>query len=527
MAVGAQRSNLMTVPTDCDQRDERLGWMGDANLSGESMMLNFDMPGFFRHFIELMTTEMDKDGSLPDVVPFVRFGNRPGDVSWSGAYVNWFYLLWKYDDDLETTKKHLGSILDQLDNIKMQAKAGLKNMHTPYGDWCPPPKKMGDGQGPKPSSPYTSAFSYLAMIRQVQELAEALGNKTLSADLTIQFNDVSKEFNDAFYSPTNNSAVYDNGLQTALVLPLSLGIVPDKIRAESALINSIKGLQGHYNTGIIGFRWLFDALSDMGEHNTALNILSKTDYPSIGYYFANGEEPATENLWELPDANREGTGMNSRNHHMWSSYSSYLIRKVVGISQHHQSNGYWDLELRPGYFTDLSSASGILRLKQGSVKLSWKKHGGEHCDSAAKGDAVHLDCGENGGFISRILFASYGFPQGTDCDSMKIDPKCHDAMIENNVVKHCLGKKKCDIKALSNGLSCKNFDGKVERLVVKVKCSVEDAKLHVKTQLPLGTSARLYHTTKSRKTNSGNDIHFSEKYIDLRESGRYEHILEY
>ena len=135
--------------------------------------------------------------------------------------------------------------------------------------------------------------------------------------------------------------------------------------------------------------------------------------------------------------------------------------------------------------------------------------------------------GENGGFISRILFASYGFPQGTDCDSMKIDPKCHDAMIENNVVKHCLGKKKCDIKALSNGLSCKNFDGKVERLVVKVKCSVEDAKLHVKTQLPLGTSARLYHTTKSRKTNSGNDIHFSEKYIDLRESGRYEHILEY
>ena len=94
---------------------------------------------------------MDKDGSLPDVVPYVRFGNRPGDVSWSGAKsVNWFYLLWKYDDDLETTKKHLGSILNQLDNIKMQAKVGLKNMHTPYGDWCPPPKKMGDGQGPKP-----------------------------------------------------------------------------------------------------------------------------------------------------------------------------------------------------------------------------------------------------------------------------------------------------------------------------------------------------------------------------------------
>ena len=188
------------------------------------------------------------------------------------------------------------------------------------------------------------------MIRQVQELAEALGNKTLSADLTNQFNSVSKEFNDAFYSPTNNSAVYDNGLQTALVLPLSLGIVPDKMRAKLALVDSIKEVQGHYNTGIIGFRWLFDVLSDMDEHDTAFSVLSKTDYPSIGYYFANGEEPATENLWELPDANREGTGMNSRNHHMWSSYSSYLVRKVVGISQHHKSNGFLERGIKTGIF---------------------------------------------------------------------------------------------------------------------------------------------------------------------------------
>ena len=149
-----------------------------------------------------------------------------------------------------------------------------------------------------------------------------------------------------------------------------------------------------------------------------------------------------------------------------------------------------------------------MKLKQGNVKLSWKKHGGEHCDSAAKGGIVHLDCGEHGGVISKILFASYGFPQGTDCASMKIDPKCHDSKTEDTILKHCLGKEKCDMKALSNGLSCENVDGKVERLVVKVKCSVEDAKLHVKTHLPLGTSARLYHTKKSRKTNLGNDIHF-------------------
>ena len=136
----------------------------------------------------------------------------------------------------------------------------------------------------------------------------------------------------------------------------------------------------------------------------ALNLLSNTDYPSIGYYFANGEEAATENLWELPDANREGVGMNSRNHHMWSSYSSYLVRKVAGISQHRASSGHWDLELRPGYFKDLSYASSTLKLKQGDVVLNWEKIGGTHCDRAAKGDVVHLNCGENGGVLAAIEF---------------------------------------------------------------------------------------------------------------------------
>ena len=520
MAVGAQRSNLMSVPTDCDQRDERLGWMGDANLSGESMMLNFDMPGFFRHFINIMTSEQDEDGSLPDVVPFVRFGGRPADVSWSGVYINWFYQLWKHDDDLDTAKEHLDDMLSQLDNVKMQAKAGLNKMHTPYGDWCPPPIKMGTGQGPKPSSPYTSAFSYLAMIGQVQEIALALGNKTVSSKLSTMFNEVAKEFNNVFYS-TKNETVYDNGLQTALVLPMALNIVPDMDRAKDALLASIKKMNGHYNCGIVGFRWLFDVLSNINEHDMALNLLSNTDYPSIGYYFANGEEAATENLWELPDANREGVGMNSRNHHMWSSYSSYLVRKVAGISQHRASSGHWDLELRPGYFKDLSYASSTLKLKQGDVVLNWEKIGGTHCDRAAKGDVVHLDCGENGGVISEVTFASYGFLKGTTCSSMKVT-SCQDPNTHKKVTEMCLGKNRCDVKS-SSDIICNGDVDQVEQLVVKVKCSSK-AKLHVKTVVPLGSKARLYYQESSSASSNLKKV---EKFVDLLESGSYEHVFEY
>ena len=88
MALGAQRSNMMTVPTDCDQRDERLGWMGDMNLSGDSVALNYDALQFIRFFVSTIATELAQDGSLTDVVPFARFGGRPGDVSWTAAFPN-------------------------------------------------------------------------------------------------------------------------------------------------------------------------------------------------------------------------------------------------------------------------------------------------------------------------------------------------------------------------------------------------------------------------------------------------------
>ena len=161
MALGAQRSNMMTVPTDCDQRDERLGWMGDANLSGDSMALNFDVSAFFNFFVRTMVSEEGDDGSLPDVVPFNRYGNRPADVSWSAALPNLLHVLWQAGGEPRTTSArrtpcepahHVNlppaAVLWQVDgelpsnasaaalkaqiaNVGEQAAKGLGQMHTP------------------------------------------------------------------------------------------------------------------------------------------------------------------------------------------------------------------------------------------------------------------------------------------------------------------------------------------------------------------------------------------------------------
>lgn len=222
MAVGAQASNLMTIPTDCDQRDERLGWMGDANLSGESMMLNFDLAAFFSWWVRYIgSPELRAGGTLPDVVPFQRFGGRPGDPSWTTALPTVIYQvskhaepqcsaypckcpsptahrrcavpaapctflslslslpssncltlttvcqLWKIYGDLETFQSAgVAAVAGQIASLGEQASKGLGQMHTPYGDWCPPPATMGGGQGVKPSPSLTSAYSYVKLVRE-------------------------------------------------------------------------------------------------------------------------------------------------------------------------------------------------------------------------------------------------------------------------------------------------------------------------------------------------------------------------
>merc|ERR1719379_87078 len=161
--------------------------------------------------------------------------------------------------------------------------------------------------------------------------------------------------------------------------------------------------------------------------------------------------------------------MNSRNHHMWSSYSSYLIRKVAGIevsqkrvtrsraSNENNRIGFDSLVFSPGCtsqsspnqkemkFSDLSSVKSALHLNQGDAKWSWKQMGGTQCDRAPLGYHVHLNCGEDGGIIKEILFASFGHPKGVNCDSLVADSIVHSPESMDMVKKYCLDKQRCDI----------------------------------------------------------------------------------
>lgn len=406
MSLGAQRSNMMTVPTDCDQRDERLGWMGDADLSAEAMLINYDCGAFLQMFLKNMDSEIDPDGSLTDVVPFVRYGSRPGDPSWTAAFIEVAYQLWKQDGKAGLPKMYWDRIMLHLSKFaEMAKKDQSKWPPTEYGDWVPPPYPRGKqiAGGPKPDREMTSAHAWMGNIQSVIEMATAIGETATAASLKATLAKLTAQFNDEWLHP---NATYGNNVQSTFSLPLSLGIVPANVKSqvEDNMVKNVDGghWPGHITTGIIGGKYLFQALADAGHKDVALKILETTDYPGFGFMFSNTMEPATENLWELMDGPYEGVGMNSRNHHMWSSVSTYLVKTLAGLDQAKSSTGYQHLVLTPGEMPGeeqrggMSAASATLALARGDASIDWQWVGGTHCVTAADGSDMHIDCGDSG-----------------------------------------------------------------------------------------------------------------------------------
>ncbi|EOD26424.1 hypothetical protein EMIHUDRAFT_100487 [Emiliania huxleyi CCMP1516] len=525
LAVSAQQSNLQTIPTDCDQRDERLGWMGDASLSSESMALNFEMAPFFSWWVRHVVLPEQRAGALPDVVPFVRYGGRPADVSWSAALPSVAHAVCDVYGDTETYREAASAIAALVDEVGVEARAGLGKMRTPYGDWCPPPARMGKGQGRKPSPPLTSAFSYALMVQQAAELARAAGNASEGARYASLGREIVSNFHTAFY--VGNGTFDTSGTQTANVLGLALGGAPDVGLARRRLLSLLRARRTHYDTGIVGFKFLFDVLDQAQAHDAALAVLSQTDYPSIGYYFANSLEPATANLWELPDAPAEGTGMNSRNHHMWSSYSAYLVKSVAGLHQQAGTHGFQRLELRPSGAYALSGASVTVDLPHGTARLSWVRSGGRQHDKVSEGETARLSCGPSGGRISAVSFASFGTPSigspsdlpsdGRRSDGFETDPACHALRSSQAVAEACVGRNSCEVPATRvffgerGSLFCTTRRDPLAsplRLWLTVACEVAADSLRVEAGVPVGSTARLLLPLRGMAT------------PHLRESGR-------
>mmetsp|Transcript_40425 Transcript_40425/g.96975 ORF Transcript_40425/g.96975 Transcript_40425/m.96975 type:complete len:374 (+) Transcript_40425:2-1123(+) len=280
---------------------------------------------------------MNSDGSLPDVVPQQRFGGRPADLSWNSAFIENVYELVQVghlapaQSYWEEIKRNVGFIEGQLSQA-----GGLGKLPEPYGDWCPPPTEVGKGQGPKPTKGFAAAFSLVRSVQQAAAIGKVIGGAAAQDAVAIRAmaGNLTAQFHSTFYNNRSNS--YDNGVMTTYTLPLALGAVPDDLKPQvvAALVSLIDNSNTTWTGGIINNRFLFEVLHENGRGDLALRMLQSKAYPSYGYMYFNDLEPARECMWELPDAPYEGTGMNSRNHHMFSSVGEYLVKRIGGLQVH-------------------------------------------------------------------------------------------------------------------------------------------------------------------------------------------------
>lgn len=367
-----QLSNLNSLPTDCCQRDERYGWLGDAHLAAEQAIFNFDMANVYAKFLADIRQAQKANGSLPDIAPnyLGPDGTHPADPAWGSAYliIAW-YLYWYYGDT-RVVERHYPSMKKYVEFLRSQADGHLIKKLGKYGDWCPP----GSIEPKRTKLELTSTWFYFYDTLLLARMAEVIGN---ASDARAYFNladQIKSAFNAAYlendqYAGYWMSPVARSVDQTSNVLPLYLEMVPaeKKDAVLSKLLHSIiNDHDYHLDTGIIGTRYLLDVLTDNGHADVAYRIATQQSYPGWGYMIAEG----ATTLWERWEKITSG-GMNSHNHIMLGSVDAWFYRAIAGISC--LAPGWKKIRIKPGLFGDLKYATARVTTVRGDVSVSWQK----------------------------------------------------------------------------------------------------------------------------------------------------------
>jgi alpha-L-rhamnosidase len=283
--VWGQKTNLHSVPTDCDQRDERKGWMGDAHVTAEEAMLNFDMGAFYNNFLRGIRDEQGADGSLTDTVP-LKGGQRPADPAWGAAYPLITWYMYQHYGDRRILEENLDGVKGWVDFLSKRSQDGILS-YCYYGDWVSIEKTPGA---------LVSTF-YLGYSADIAgQMAEILGRAEEGKKYRRLAEDVRAAFHRTFYSPMDK--VYGGGSQTAQALAVTLNAGPKEATDAgwSALVSDIVySHDTHLTTGFIGVKYLMDLLATRGRSDLLYELATQTTFPSWGYMIANG----ATTVWEL------------------------------------------------------------------------------------------------------------------------------------------------------------------------------------------------------------------------------------
>jgi alpha-L-rhamnosidase len=364
-----QRGNFISVPTDCPQRDERLGWLGDAQVFARTACYNRDVASFFHKWLDDVADAQYPSGAFSDIAPRL---NIPwsGAPAWGDAGVIVPWTLHKMYGDTAILRRHFAAMTAWMDFIERDNPDYLRtrNLGNSYNDWLAP----GDDE----TSPELLATAYWAYDAALMaEIADAAGYPEQAAGYRALRAKIGAAFAGAFLAADGQLT---SGTQTAYVLGLHMQLIPDELRAAAAdhLVAAIRAADWHLSTGFAGVGYLLPVLCGTGHTDVAYRLLEQDSAPSWRYMVDHG----ATTIWERWDGWTEQRGfqsawMNSFNHYALGSVGEWLYRFVLGIDQGPGQAGFGRLLIRPHPGGSLRQARGSYRSVRGLIRSEWQRDG--------------------------------------------------------------------------------------------------------------------------------------------------------
>lgn len=372
-----QRGNFLDVPTDCPQRDERLGWTGDAQAFSRTATFNMNVNSFFAKWLK--DVEADQvNGAVPYVIPNILGKGSVNSAGWSdvATIVPWnMYLAY---GDKRILQNQYNSMKAYVESIRKVAVNDLWNSGFHFGDWLfYRPEDDNDGNSAVTDKYLITQCFYAHSTQLLINAANVLGKKDDAAAYTELLSKIKEAFIKEYLTPNGRLV---SSTQTAYVLALNFDMLPEALRAQAAkrLADNIKAYGTHLTTGFLGTPYLCHVLTRFGYSDIAYKLLLQEKYPSWLYPVKMG----ATTIWERwdgqkPDGSFQTPGMNSFNHYAYGAIGDWMYRQMVGIDTYEDGVGYKHIRVKPHLGEGFTSASASLETYYGKLSSGWKVENGK------------------------------------------------------------------------------------------------------------------------------------------------------
>lgn len=372
----SQRGNFLSVPTDCPQRDERMGWTADAQVFLPTAGYFMDVEAFFAKWMVDIEDGQSPEGAFPDIAPTkplnsYRLTPQPGAPGWgdAGVIIPWEIYL-RYGDPA-ILSRHYAAMRAWL-GYTLRANPDLirrRAVHNNYGDWL--------SVGPASDRALVATAYWIHIVDIMAQAAAALGRPgDALGDLALLAR-LRAAFAGTFLEPDGRLA---GDTQTAYLLALAFGCLEAEPRAAAArhLVRKIDAAGGHLQTGFLGVKHLCPVLSEIGATSRAYDLLLKETYPSWGSSIRHGATTIWER-WDgwTPEKGFQSPNMNSFNHYTFGSVGEWLFARVAGIEGDPRAPGYRRLRMRPLFDARIGWCRASYRAVTGPIESEWRMDAAE------------------------------------------------------------------------------------------------------------------------------------------------------